>query len=313
MARKGLLVLRDVDYAALFPITGDTSGGAYTVGVGLEIPGIRKLEVKPDMMKDELYGSARILDVYSKAKKATFSVENAVLSLDVLEAITGGTSISTGTSPNEQREFIWSSDDQIPYFSLVCKCNYQGGELAGGVGDSLFWLWKVKMENFSVGLKMDGYAIASFDGSAISTNFVDVTANKRKLFSIFERQAAAPITLTADTTPPTLTSVTLDTAGGTALVNGDTGIPVTSKFVFNYSEDLHPVWVNAAEFTITNATTGADVATIAPVLAAGGHVTVQPVANLAASTVYIVSDTTQVRDKAGNLKGARSTRRFTTA
>lgn len=116
----------------------------------------------------------------------------------------------------------------------------------------------------------------------------------------------------ADTTAPTLTDVRLMTTGGTVLVNNDTGISVTSDFVFNYSEGLDSAYVTPTQFTITNATTGAVVAA-AVTQTTAGVVTVNPSASLGATTVYIISDSTQVRDVAGNMKAARETRRFTTA
>lgn len=117
----------------------------------------------------------------------------------------------------------------------------------------------------------------------------------------------------ADTTAPTLTSVSLLTSGGTALVNNDTGISTSATFVFNYSEALDSAYVSNIQYTITNATTGADIALASVVQGTAGHVTVTPSTTLSATTVYIVSDSTEVRDIAGNRKAVRTTRRFTTA
>lgn len=311
MARAGNLVLRDVDFGVIYPVTADSTA-AFTLGNGSEVKGIRKLEVKPEIDTDELYGSAKILDIYAKAKKATFTLENAVLSLDVLEKITGGISISTGTTPNEQREFIWSADDPLPYFQLVSKCDYQGGELTGGTGDSLFVLHKCKMTSFTVGMVMDGYAIGTIEGIAISPNYTDPTSQKRKLFSIHDRESKAAIALAIDSTPPTLVSVTLNTPAGTALATGDTGIDPSSDYVFNYSEALHKSWIDG-QFTLTNATTGAEVAVTATLHANGQSVVVSPVSKPIGSAVYLVDDSTNVRDVAGNRKAARNTRRYTTS
>jgi len=310
VAQNGQLVLRDVDYAALFVISDTES--AYTSGLGFQIPGIQKLEVKPDLMKDELYGDARILDVYARAKKATFSLDHAILSFDILEKITGGISLSSGTSPNEQREFIWSNDDQIPYFALMAKCNYQGGVLSGGVGDQLFWLWKCKINSFSVGMKMDGYAICSIEGDAIPPFYVDPTAGKRKLFSIFQRQTAAPISLTVDTTPPTLTNTTATTPGGTVVANAAVLGSVTPVLCFNYSEPLHKAWVSSnGVFSCTKVFDGTDVPITATLNANGTSVDVAPVSALTGTFAYVFADSRLVRDLAGNTKVTRSTRYLT--
>jgi len=157
----------------------------------------------------------------------------------------------------------------------------------------------------------------AFDMKDKSELTVEVTFTGHSLAS---NQYAIPIHFfvptttsgSADTTAPTLTNVTLTTSGGTVLANNDTGISTSAIFVMNYSEALDSAYVSSYQYTITNAASGADVA-VTVVQSSAGHVTITPNSALSASTVYILSDSTEVRDIAGNHKAARSTRRFTTA
>lgn len=306
MARTGILTLRDIDDAKLSVIATDTPSGGLTFSAIIDIPGIQEFNIKFEFETGELKGDASVLDYFSKAKSLQGSVKNAQIGLAALAALSGGTTLATGSSPNESLEFVVSGDDLPNWVKIEGQCKYQGGLQTGGSGDAHFVGWKLKMSNFEIGLKTDEYVIASFEVVGINTNWVDPAVNKRRMFSIKENETATAINETVDSTPPTVTS-SIPAADAT-----DVAITINPQVIF--SESIDPSSVSVDSVALVNAATGANVALDAttPVIVAGGTLTVKPAANLANDTDFILIVDAGVRDKAGNRMAARFTLRFTT-
>jgi hypothetical protein len=108
---------------------------------------------------------------------------------------------------------------------------------------------------------------------------------------------------TADTTAPTVSSTTPTDAA--------TNVAVTSTVVWNFSEAVRTMDVNAQNFYLIKAD-GTAVATTLAVSNSDQRVTLTPSSNLSAATAYIAV-CNYVRDVAGNALEARSIVNFTTA
>jgi len=93
---------------------------------------------------------------------------------------------------------------------------------------------------------------------------------------------------TPDTTPPTVSS--------TVPAIGDTGVGINQKIAAIFSEEMDPLTISTATFTMNH---GATVVTGA-VTYAGVTATFSPISALAASTVYQATLTTGAKDLAGN-------------
>lgn len=297
MARDGLMTLFNLDDAKLWPITADTAS-VYTLGTGVDIPGIQSITMQPEFLTKELPGDARIIDYYSKFRKLTGSVRHAQLSLAVLEQLSGGSVADSGTSPNEKRTFTWSGSNLPKYIKLEAQVKYLGSADAGGSGDFHLTIFKAKMSNFQVELQNEDYAVVSFDYEAIPTNFDD------KVIEMVENETAEAISVSVDTTPPTVSS--------SSPADGDTGVLVGANVTFTLSEEMQLASMSADNFFLVEAD-GSSVAFAFSYSQGTKTATLNPSSNLDASTVYVAGVTTGARDLAGNKLAAQHVINFTTA
>jgi hypothetical protein len=107
-----------------------------------------------------------------------------------------------------------------------------------------------------------------------------------------------------DTTAPTVTAVTPD--------NSATGVAVNTNVTGTFSEAMDAATINGTNVTLKNAA-GAAVSAGVAYDATSRTVTLNPNADLAASTTYTASIGTGVKDASGNALAAAKTWSFTTA
>lgn len=182
--KTALLGINDLK---IFPITED-SDVKFTVGDGIDVPGIRQLSVTFDIDEKELTGDEKTLAVASKIKAVSFSSEYAELSLDVLSALSGG-SVSTATD-GKTATFSLSDGDKPDYFQLQAKID--GTDSISG-GDCHICIYKAKVTAMPINGVEGDFATYTFEGKGVFTahNF---DGKKAKLIDVDFHSTAAELT-----------------------------------------------------------------------------------------------------------------------
>lgn len=297
MARDGILTLFGISDAKIWPLTAD-SASAYTPGTGVDVPGIQSISMQPEFLAKELVGDDEILDEYSKLRKITGSVKHAQISLPLLAILTGGANATSGTTPNEKMTFTWSGDDLPGYFKMEGQSTYLGGDDAGGTGDAHFIFYKCKMSNLQVEPQSEDYAMVSFDFVAIPSSY------SGKVLEIEENETAVAVTVTADTTAPTVSS--------SSPADGASGVVATVNVTFTFDEDMMLSTMEAANFFLVEAD-GTSKAFAFSYDQGTRVATLNPTTDFDSAQVYIAGVTVGARDLAGNRLAAQHVINFTIA
>lgn len=158
--KTALLGINDLK---IFPITEDNEE-KFTVGDGVDVPGIRQISVTFDIDEKELTGDEKTLAVASKIKAVSFTSEYAELSLDVLSALSGG-SVST-SSNGESATFSLGGDDKPDYFQLLAKID--GTDSISG-GDCHICIYKAKVTAMPINGVEGDFATYTFEGKGVFT------------------------------------------------------------------------------------------------------------------------------------------------
>ena len=132
-----LMELNDVAISKL--LTDSTTAPTYSTSVNLQ--GVSKLKIAPKTETKKLQGDSKLLDVYQRTTEVEIEVEYALLGLDGLQVIMGGTVAQTGTAPAQVATYSLTGNDSAPpYFKLEGQWTYAGE----GLGDAHVVLYKVK-------------------------------------------------------------------------------------------------------------------------------------------------------------------------
>jgi methionine-rich copper-binding protein CopC len=110
---------------------------------------------------------------------------------------------------------------------------------------------------------------------------------------------------TADVIPPTVVSRTPSDAA--------TSVPLSTNVTVTFSEPMDATTINSTSITVTPAGGGPAVAAAVTCNSPCTTATLDPAADLASSTSYTITVTSEVKDVAGNSLAAHSTSTFTTA
>lgn len=288
----------NLDDSRIFPLLTDPVGGSPTYGNGVDVAGIQGHTATLEFITAELSGDAKRLDVYSKVDKVTGSVRHAMIGMDTLAALMGGTVAETGVTPNQK--VAWSlAGAMLPgYYKLESQVKYLGGADVGGGADFHMILPKVRITGFSVEFSGDSYAQVSFDYSAIPLQSSD------ELIRFEKNETAVPIATTSDTTPPTVSS--------SLPADGASNVVVGSTIAFTFSESMMLSSMEPATFFLSTAA-GVAVAFGLAYDVSSKVATLTPTSDLSAGTVYLAGVTTGARDLAGNRLAAQHVINFTTA
>lgn len=142
----------------------DSSTGC-TYDAPIDVPGIKEITVSAEIEEKECTGDEVVMATYRKKKKYSVSFANAVLDLDVVALINGGTVTTSGTSPNEVKNIESASTDTANYFLLEFK-----SAVTDGAGDVHYQVLKVR-GNIDIAMVAEDYATCSFEGTAVARTF----------------------------------------------------------------------------------------------------------------------------------------------
>jgi hypothetical protein len=132
-----LMELRDVKIAKL--LTDSATDPTY--GTPVDIPGAIKVQVSPKTESKKLNGDSQLLDIYQKTTEIELDVEFAILNLDALVVLMGGSVETTGTDITEVLTYALTVDDATPpYFKIEGQWTY-----AGDAADAHMILYKCKV------------------------------------------------------------------------------------------------------------------------------------------------------------------------
>ncbi|MFJ6143120.1 phage tail protein [Streptomyces anulatus] len=180
-----------VEDCKIFPLLSDPSGGVPAYGEGIDVPGIKSMEISGDVEVKELRGDNGLLDSDSSISNVTVSYPHAKLSLDVLKALVSSTVTDSGTTPAQVSKWSLKQGAKPLPYKIVGKTPTSGGDVVGG--DVYFTLFKCIMSSFpGIGLAEEDYRTIENEARAvplISTGeWVDV--------EIHETAAAIPTAAT---------------------------------------------------------------------------------------------------------------------
>lgn len=143
----------------------DPAAGTATYGTLIDVPGIKTVEITGTVDSKSLRGDNQLLDQNSTVTDISVAISHAKLSLDVLEAITGGTTTDSGSGTDEVAEFELLGTDSLAYFKLEAITPTGGADQVGGAVH--FVLPKLMIDSFpSVGHAEEDYRIVSFSAKA---------------------------------------------------------------------------------------------------------------------------------------------------
>lgn len=153
-----------VEDAKIAVMTADT-GASPTYSASIDVPGIKTVEISGTVENKQLRGDNTLLDSNSTLTDISVSVSHAKISLDVLDAIVGGTVTDSGTGTNEVATWDLLGTDSMQYFKLEARTPANGADPTGG--DVHFILWKCMIDSLpSLGHAEEDYRIVSFTAKA---------------------------------------------------------------------------------------------------------------------------------------------------
>ena len=292
-----------VKEAAVWLLLTDSGSSGPTYGSsGVYIPGAQTLTFSGTATQEQLEGDDLVLAVESSDESIDVSIEHGYESFDMMEVVKGWYAAASGNDFE-----LWDIPaDSTVYCKLVVRCHKTG--VSGG--DLVVTFPKVNFGAFERSVENKAFGKNTLNGKAIYTTSTTSIGGTDRVYRMRmqQRETAAALSLNTDTTPPTCTVSPTDAA---------TGVAVSANIVFTFSEDLDPGSVVPANFVLMTAA-GVEVALTSANIAlvnngASTTVTINPTSNLSASTDYVITATTGIRDKAGNSMAAAKIINFQTA
>jgi len=157
-----------LDKCKIYPLTADPAGGTATYGAGIACTGIQSLAVDPDTLYKELFGDNAIIAAAGKARKFTFKLGMAKVSLDVMAQLYGGTVTDAGSTPAQSTTYSVKNTDAGKYFKLECQILGVEIPASSGGGDLHVVGWKCKVMSAAIAGKAEDFAPLTFDVAALA-------------------------------------------------------------------------------------------------------------------------------------------------
>ena len=161
----------------VYPLTTESGTQPPAYGTAVDVPGIQEIGISYNLESKELQGDDVVLDRRTSIKSISLDVTHAKISLDALPVILGGTTSTSGTTPN--RVYTYRQDDvSPPYFKLAAQVTQVDEDHA----DLHFVAYKCKVTDFSLGATGEDYKTVSFTAEAIpcvnSSYFYDLVEHE---------------------------------------------------------------------------------------------------------------------------------------
>jgi hypothetical protein len=129
------------------------------------VPGIKGVTVSGDVKTSELRGDNTLLDSNSVLTNIKATISYAKLSLDVLPVVLGGTTVDSGTTPNQKVTWELTGNDVFSYWKLEGKTPTAGVDQIAGDGHLI--LHKLILSSFpEMGFAEEDYKLYSMEASA---------------------------------------------------------------------------------------------------------------------------------------------------
>lgn len=282
-------------------LTDDPASGVATYEAPTVIKGAISANINPNASNDTLFADDGPYETATTIGQIALDLNVADLDLDT-QALLLGHSVVGGV-------LIRKSADIPPWVAVGFKSLKSNGSYR------FTWLVKGKFGLSEQNNQTKGDSVA-FNTPTISGSFVKRDCDdewERHIDQDHPNYVASmgtnwfnnPYGGTADTTPPTVSSV-VPAANATAVAVGTT-------VVWTFSEALQLTSVTTGNFLVVADVSGAGIAGSLSLNAARTIVTFTPNSALSAATAYRAIVTTGVKDLAGNSIANSSTTKFTTA
>jgi|GEM_PF-5071874 len=268
----------------VYPTNG--SGGW---GTGYDVPKITQYAPSVEIGGKMLEGDDTE-DQYSYVKGYGAKLAFNKIPMNVLSVVMGGTIADSGTTPSQQVSYTFAPrGTTLPLFKLAGQMT----KVDDGLGDAHVTLTncRVKPGTYEIGAKYGDYVSIT----------LDVWIQDQPVIEFNE--TAIALTVTPDTTPPTISS--------TVPADAATGISKTANLSVTFSEAIQAGDVTADHFILTTDAGVAVATTLTLNAPTNTIVSINPTSDLDASTDYLLV-ITGVHDVAGNVLASPSIINFTT-
>lgn len=131
-----------------------SDAGLTTLGSGVDLPNSRTLSFEEQEEFEELRGDDKVIAIRGKGASVSWEQEAGGLSIPAYKTMNGGSSTTTGTTPNQVNSYNKKVTDARPYFQQEGQAiSDSGGDfharilrsradenLSGELSDGAFWL-----------------------------------------------------------------------------------------------------------------------------------------------------------------------------
>jgi phi13 family phage major tail protein len=287
--------LKDLHYAIL--TKDDSTGVVYQTPV--KIAGAINAKISPKSDTQTLYADDGPSETVTTLGEIEVEFEAKDLPLSVQAALLGH-SISNGI-------LIKNANDIAPYVALGFRSQKSNGKYR------YVWLFKGRFETpeqeYKTKEDKPSFQTPKIKGTFVKRDFDNnwqiIGDEDEAGFTQANTWFNAVVNVSADTTPPTLTS--------TMPADNATAVAVSSTIQWVFSEAIAPECVNLSNFMVIKDSDGSVVAGTLSQSADKTTITFTPSSSLSAATAYRIIATTGVRDLAGNYMAQAQVRKFTTA
>lgn len=174
--------------AKVYPMLTDPAGGTATYGTGIDVPGVKALEISGDIESKELRGDNALLDVFSVLKNVKGKLGFAKMSLDLFAAWLGGSVVDAGSGSTETATWDLTGASSPKYWKIEGKSPTDGVDLVGGDVHVLFH--KSILGSFPGA----GFADEDYQLQSVDFNTTPLLATGNKWMSVVLNETAVVIT-----------------------------------------------------------------------------------------------------------------------
>lgn len=135
---------------------------AGVVGASVDLPVARTLSFSESEDFEELRGDDKVVAIRGKGPKIEWELESGGISLNAYKIMSGGTTTSSGVTPNEKLALKKKVTDARPYFQA------EGQAISDSGGDFHVLLYKLRASDSLEGELSDGqFMLTSASGEGI--------------------------------------------------------------------------------------------------------------------------------------------------